>query len=160
MNLLWIFEDRPMPNLKSTMPRTTRIISCLDSNGSQGYEDYLANLYSNSIIEHSPSAWDQLAFFLPHRGLYGNGKLRVVFDGSAQHSQIPESPIWSFLFSLHAAEAISTHLHKTTDIEPGFHHLLKSGIYVDDMFLNISTAAEADINCSVFFQSSSTLLVC
>lgn len=84
MNLLWKSEERPVSNFKSTMARSARMISCLDSNGSQEYEDYRANLYRNSIIEHSPNAWDQSDFFLPHRGLYRNGKLRVVFDGSAK----------------------------------------------------------------------------
>lgn len=84
MNLLWNSEERQVSNFRSTRARTSRMMSFLDSNGSQEYEDYIANLYHNSIIEHSPIVWDQSAFFLPHRGLHRNGKLRVLFDGSAR----------------------------------------------------------------------------
>ena len=36
------------------------------------------------LIEYSPKHKDHLAFVLPHRGIHRNGKLRVVFDGSAK----------------------------------------------------------------------------
>ncbi|KAK4313621.1 hypothetical protein Pmani_015025 [Petrolisthes manimaculis] len=155
------------------------------------------------------TAWDQSAFFLPHCGLYRNGKLRVVFDCSAKDAtgkslnsylehgtnllscllsvllnvgtnsvglqadikaafhQIIVSEedrqfvqfLWTdnilrfqrVLFVLFCCspymplKTISTHLHKITDIEPGLRHLLKSGIYMADLCLKISTAAEADI---------------
>lgn len=37
------------------------------------------------MIEDAPPTGDDpaTAFYLPHRGIYRNGKLRVVFDGSA-----------------------------------------------------------------------------
>ena len=42
-------------------------------------------MYQDSIIEDPNMPVDaSSAFFLPHRGLHRNGKLTIVFDGSAK----------------------------------------------------------------------------
>ncbi|KAF0290456.1 hypothetical protein FJT64_001208 [Amphibalanus amphitrite] len=48
----------------------------------QEYDDHLHQLLEDAVIEPAlPSPPSE--FILPHRGLHRNGKLRVVFDGSA-----------------------------------------------------------------------------
>ncbi|KAF0313307.1 hypothetical protein FJT64_016161 [Amphibalanus amphitrite] len=48
------------------------------------YDSHLANLRKTGVIEDAPIAEDrESAFYLPHHGVHRNGKLRVVYDGSA-----------------------------------------------------------------------------
>ncbi|MPC19968.1 hypothetical protein E2C01_012897 [Portunus trituberculatus] len=58
----------------------------LTTDGFHQYDEHLGDLHLSYIIEYSPHQQDQEKFFLPHQGVYCNGKLRMVFHGSAKDS--------------------------------------------------------------------------
>ncbi|KAK4309817.1 hypothetical protein Pmani_018578 [Petrolisthes manimaculis] len=131
MNLVWNSEDRPVTNIRSTKARTNKMTSPLDAKEFEEYEDHLASLYQSSTIEYSPNHHDHSAFFLPHRGIHRNGKLRVVFDGSAKdglgkslNSYLdPGSNLLSCLLSVilnFRAEIVGCQ----SDIKAAFHQIL------------------------------------
>ncbi|XP_043223735.1 uncharacterized protein LOC122382456 isoform X1 [Amphibalanus amphitrite] len=82
MNLLWKSGDRPVSNLSSTAARTRRMESRLTSSEREEYDRHLAELQRTGVVEVSPVE-EMDGFYLPHRGIWRNGKLRVVYDGSA-----------------------------------------------------------------------------
>ena len=85
MGLLWSSDRRPVTNFQATSNRTNRMMEKLDDAKLLEYNEQLKGLYQDSVIEDSiQSVATSSAFFLPHRGLHRNGKLRIVFDGSAR----------------------------------------------------------------------------
>ena len=74
---------RPVTNFRTTSKRTSIMTGKLDINQLKEYDNQLNTLYHDSVIEDSTQPLNSSsAFFLPHRGLNRNGKLRIVFDGS------------------------------------------------------------------------------
>ena len=85
MELLWASERRPVTKFQATSKRTDHMTEKLDDEKVLEYQGQLKTLYQDSVIEDSTMPVDTgSAFFLPHRGLHRNGKLRIVFDGSAK----------------------------------------------------------------------------
>ena len=82
MSLLWKSDERPACNLSSAAARTRRMEGRLTSSGREEYDRHLVELQETGIVETS-SGGDG-GFYLPHRGIWRNGKLRVVYDGSAR----------------------------------------------------------------------------
>lgn len=83
MGLLWASDDRPVTNLSTAASRTRRMEQRLSPTQHQEYGNHLAELRRADVIETPPEE-DVSGFYLPHRGIWRNGKLRVVFDGSAR----------------------------------------------------------------------------
>ena len=83
MSLLWKASDRPVSNLSSATARTRRMESRLTVPEREEYDRHLADLQRAGVVEESPVG-EVDGFYLPHRGIWRNGKLRVVFDGSAR----------------------------------------------------------------------------
>ncbi|XP_043202497.1 uncharacterized protein LOC122370716 isoform X2 [Amphibalanus amphitrite] len=82
MGLVWKSDQRPVSNLMLSKTRTHRMTEKLNVEQFQEYDDHLHQLLEDAVIEPAlPSPPSE--FILPHRGLHRNGKLRVVFDGSA-----------------------------------------------------------------------------
>ena len=81
MGLLWKSDLRPVSNLMVAEARTERMTQKLTDEQFQEYDKHMSKLLEDSILECAPSSPSE--FILPHRGLHRNGKLRVVFDGSA-----------------------------------------------------------------------------
>ena len=85
MGLLWSSEKRPITNVQSSSIRVQRMTEKLDPEEFQTYTDNIIKLKQDGVVENSRSVPDEMnAFFLPHRGVYRNSKLRIVFDGSAK----------------------------------------------------------------------------
>ena len=85
MGLLWCSDQRPISNRTSSLARTRRMTERMDDEKKKAYEDNIMKLQQDAVIEPSPHDTDaESAFFLPHRGLHRNNKLRIVFDGSAK----------------------------------------------------------------------------
>ena len=82
MGLLWTSDERPVTNLSAAAARTRRMEQLLPPTQHREYDNHLAELQRADVIETSPA--DVSGFYLPHRGIWRNGKLRVVFDGSAR----------------------------------------------------------------------------
>ncbi|KAF0291879.1 hypothetical protein FJT64_019119 [Amphibalanus amphitrite] len=83
MNLLWKSDDRPLSNLSSAAARIGRMEGRLTVPEREAYQRHLEDLYRAGVIETPPND-DLQGFYLPHRGIWRGGKLRVVFDGSAR----------------------------------------------------------------------------
>ena len=83
VNLLWKSADRPVTNFSSAAARTRRMESRLSPSEHEEYGQHLAQLQRSCVVE-APPAGEEGGFFLPHRGIWRNGKLRVVYDGSAK----------------------------------------------------------------------------
>ncbi|XP_043209416.1 uncharacterized protein LOC122374634 isoform X2 [Amphibalanus amphitrite] len=84
MSLLWKSDRRPVANLAVAESRTRRMTEKLTAEEFDEYDSHLANLRKTGVIEDAPIAEDrESAFYLPHHGVHRNGKLRVVYDGSA-----------------------------------------------------------------------------
>ena len=85
MGLLWKSDCRPASNLQSAQARTRRLIERMGPEEFHQYDRHLEKLKEDGVVEDSPPNTDDpnTAFYLPHRGLNRNGKLRVVFDDSA-----------------------------------------------------------------------------
>ena len=85
MGLLWSSEQRPVNNQHASIARTNRMTHKLDNNKLEEYHSNISKLHEDAVVEASPASENQeSAFFLPHRGLHRNNKLRIVFDGSAR----------------------------------------------------------------------------
>ena len=85
MGLLWSSEQRPVTNRYSSTVRVNRMVEKLDESKREEYNHNIIQLKQEGVIEPSPSSESaESAFFLPHRGLHRNNKLRIVFDGSAK----------------------------------------------------------------------------
>ena len=85
MGLLWSSEKRPTSNRVACGLRTNRMAQKLDPAGQREYNEHILKLQRDAVVEPAPSSGNpEDAFFLPHRGLHRNNKLRVVFDGSAK----------------------------------------------------------------------------
>ncbi|XP_045130678.1 uncharacterized protein LOC123515858 [Portunus trituberculatus] len=83
MNLVWKSDERPTSNLRAAKIRMDLMTNSLTTDGFRQYDEHLEDLYQSRIIEYSHQQ-DPSCFFLSHRGIHRNGKLRVVFDGSAK----------------------------------------------------------------------------
>ena len=84
MGLLWKSDSRPVSNLPSAELRTERLTSKMSGEEFSRYDRHITELIENCVVEDAPSTDDpDAAFFMPHRGIVRNDKLRVVFDGSA-----------------------------------------------------------------------------
>ncbi|XP_043230384.1 uncharacterized protein LOC122385865 [Amphibalanus amphitrite] len=83
MGLLWASDERPITNLTSTAARTGRMEQRLAPAQRREYSEHLTELQRVGVIETPPDD-DRSGFYLPHRGIWRNGKLRVVYDGSAR----------------------------------------------------------------------------
>ena len=85
MALLWKSSRRPVANLAVADVRTRRMTERLSPEQFTEYDSHLVKLMKNSVIKEAPQAEgsSSSAFFLPRRGVHRNGKLRVVYDGSA-----------------------------------------------------------------------------
>ena len=84
MELLWASDHRPVTNFLATSKRTSQMTRKLSDANMLEYHEQFKGLYNDSVIEDSILPVDtRSAFFLPHRGLHRNGKIRIVFDGSA-----------------------------------------------------------------------------
>ena len=83
MGLLWASDERPITNLSSAAARTERMEQRLSPAQHREYDQHLAGLHRVGVIEAPPDD-DLRGFYLPHRGIWRNGKLRVVYDGSAR----------------------------------------------------------------------------
>ncbi|KAF0291508.1 hypothetical protein FJT64_001107 [Amphibalanus amphitrite] len=83
MGLLWASDERPITNLTSTAARTGRMEQRLAPAQRREYSEHLTELQQVGVIETPPDD-DRSGFYLPHRGIWRNGKLRVVYDGSAR----------------------------------------------------------------------------
>ena len=86
MGLLWSSQKRPVSNLLSSSTRVNKMMGKLDQGKMERYDGNIIKLQQDGVVEDSPSDQDndQNVFFLPHRGLYRDNKLRIVFDGSAK----------------------------------------------------------------------------
>ena len=85
MGLLWSSDQRPVSNRPASSARTSRMMEKLDDVKLQEYNNNIVKLHQDAVIEPSPPSNNTTsAFFLPHRGLHRNDKLRIVFDGSAK----------------------------------------------------------------------------
>ena len=107
MGLLWRSDDRPVSNFESTAIRTKRMTDKLGEEKFRLYHEQITDLLDRAVVEtcgdemkghcnrtrQIPSVHDtdsacvgkeESAFFLPHRGVFGKDKLRIVFDGSAR----------------------------------------------------------------------------
>ena len=84
MPLLWKGDERPVSNLRAANMRTTRTIEKMSHQALTDYDSEIDRLVADRIVEIERDASEtNSVFFLPHRGIYRNGKLRIVFDGSA-----------------------------------------------------------------------------
>ena len=85
MGLLWSSDQRPVTNRSVSAARTNRMMEKLGEGKHREYSDNIRKLQQDAVIEPSPPSQNATsAFFLPHRGLHRNDKLRIVFDGSAK----------------------------------------------------------------------------
>ena len=131
MKLLWNSDERPVTNLRSTRARTDKMTSNLGTKDFEEYDDHLASLYQSSTIEYSPQHLDHSALYLPHRGIHRNGKLRVVFDGSAKDGSgkslnsylDPGHNLLSCLLHV-ILNFRSDHVGCQSDIKAAFHQIL------------------------------------
>ena len=84
MPLLWKGEERPVSNLRATDMQTRRTFQKMSHQSRADYDDEIQQLIDNQIIESVETVDENNSvFFLPHRGIYRDGKIRIVFDGSA-----------------------------------------------------------------------------
>ena len=103
MGLIWRSEDRPINNRTATAIRTQKMTEKLSEDKLRLYHNQMSDMLAKSIIEPeggqtatddgrpsesetdlAPESGAPNAFFLPHRGVFGKEKLRIVFDGSAR----------------------------------------------------------------------------
>ena len=82
MRLLWKNDDRPVSNFSSTAARTRRMEGRLTVQERDEYHRHLRELQRSGVVEETSAGDD--GFYLPHRGIWRKGKLRVVYDGSAR----------------------------------------------------------------------------
>ena len=84
MPLLWKTDERPVSNLRATNMRTSRTMQKMNPQALTDYNIEIKQLIDNRVVEVVDTVTEtNSVFFLPHRGIYRNGKLRIVFDGSA-----------------------------------------------------------------------------
>ena len=84
MSLLWKSDNRPVSNLPSAAQRTDRMAAKMSEEELYRYDRHLTEMIMDNVVEDAPPSDDPAAaFYLPHRGIVRNDKLRVVFDGSA-----------------------------------------------------------------------------
>ena len=84
VGLPWKSDVRPVNNKSAAVARLRSVLR-LPQEKRDSYEAYLKKLEAERIIEDVPASDSVPAcsFYLPHHGVWRNGKLRVVFDGSA-----------------------------------------------------------------------------
>ena len=85
VSLPWRCDSRPVSNKPAALARLKSVLR-LPREKREAYENYLEELEAEHIIEDVPvsEAVSENSFYLPHHGVWRNGKLRVVFDGSAK----------------------------------------------------------------------------
>ena len=84
MGLLWKSDSRPVSNLESAGVRTRRLTARMSEEEVDRYDRNIAEMISNRVVEDAPLSDDaDAAFYLPHRGIVKDDKMRIVFDGSA-----------------------------------------------------------------------------
>ncbi|KAF0300814.1 hypothetical protein FJT64_026756 [Amphibalanus amphitrite] len=130
MSLLWKSDRRPVANLAVAESRTRRMTEKLTAEEFDEYDSHLANLRKTGVIEDAPIAEDrESAFYLPHHGVHRNGKLRVVYDGSAADG---------------SGYSLNSYLEVWyQSAEQDLCDKVRSGLYMDDICLTFSSKDEA-----------------
>jgi hypothetical protein len=77
-------DQRPISNQRRAEARLRGTVRKLSPVKKEEYDAGIKRLVDNGYVELSPAPPQPGGFFLPHRGIHQKGKLRIVFDGSAE----------------------------------------------------------------------------
>ena len=85
VKLPWLNDSRPGDNSLQAYKRHDSLINKMSPTQEFEYDKYIKDLLDSDVVQvvHPPLTSQ---YFLPHHGVFKNGKLRVVFDGGSKDS--------------------------------------------------------------------------